>query len=80
MGHRQVFGVSVRGRRGRRDGQGEEEGALEGRQEVEVRASPEDGRGGGLVLFHARGQGPSRCGLPLWPSHGSPAAGVLLQP
>ena len=79
MGHRQEFGVSVWGRRGRKDGQGEVEGALEGRQEVVVRAIQEDDRGGELVLYHALGQGPSRCGLPLWPSHGSPAAGVLLQ-
>ena len=78
MGHRQEFGVSVGGRRGRIGGL-EEEVALAGRLEVVDQAILVDVPGGELVPAHDPGQGPSRCGLPLWPGRGSPAASVLLQ-
>ena len=78
MGHRQEFGVSVGGRRGRIGGL-EEEVALAGRLEVVDQAILVDDPGGELIPFHDPGQGPSRCGLPLWPGRGSPAVGVLLQ-
>ena len=77
MGHRQEFGVSVGGRRGRIGGLEEE--ALAGRLEVVDQAILVDVPGGELVPAHDPGQGPSRCGLPLWPGRGSPAARVLLQ-
>ena len=69
--------MSVGGRRGRIGGLEEE--ALAGRLEVVDQAILVDDPGGELVPAHDPGQGPSRCGLPLWPGRGSPAASVLLQ-